>query len=331
MKILLFLAFLIVFSPVSAQETDVDVLTARAKNGDVEASGQLGKYLFDIEKNPRSAEKWLKASADAGNVESKYYLARVYDSAGKRSNAEIVALLQESAGRGYVPAQVMLGKILQFGRRGVPQNTDQARGWYEMAAAKGSGEAMAQLRVIYAQTGDQSVKAGLADENVEWLTLGAKQGDADAAAALGGLFETGRGVKRDFKRAAELYQTAAEAGNTQAMAGLGKLYANGDGVEQNDERAIFWLDRAARAGYVEAQRKLAEVYTLRSSDKPKAYAWLVLALSALFPAADDLSAVSPDLERLMRSMTAEEIRAGQAYALDMLEIVKANKRKQRTE
>ena len=329
MKALLF-ALMLAVSPALAQDADLDVLVARAKNGDADAAGQLGKYLFDIEKNPRSAEKWLKASADAGNVESKYYLARVYDSAGKRSNAEIVALLQESAGRGYVPAQVMLGKILQFGRRGVPQNTDQARGWYEMAAAKGSGEAMAQLRVIYAQTGDQSVKAGLADENVEWLTLGAKQGDVDAAAALGGLFETGRGVKRDFKRAAELYQTAAEAGNTQAMAGLGKLYANGDGVEQNDERAIFWLDRAARAGYVEAQRKLAEVYTLRSSDKPKAYAWLVLALSALFPAADDLSAVSPDLERLMRSMTAEEIRAGQAYALEMLEIVKANKRKPRT-
>ena len=107
-----------------AQETDTDVLRSRASNGDVQAATLLGKYYFDIEKDAKRAEKWIKSAAEAGDAEALYYLARIYDESreGKHPNKEVVSVLEKSAGQGYAPAQVMLGRIYQFGRRGIPQD-----------------------------------------------------------------------------------------------------------------------------------------------------------------------------------------------------------------
>ncbi len=313
-----------------AQETDADVLRSRASNGDVHAATLLGKYYFDIEKDVQQAEKWIKSAADAGDAEAMYYLARIYDESreGKHPNKEVVSVLEKSAGLGYTPAQVMLGKIYQFGRRGISRDLKKAKLWYEMAAAKGANEAMTQLDVIYQQSGDPTAKAVFADENVEWLELGVKQGNAEAALNLGKMAEAGRGVPQNYERAAKLYQIAADAGIVQAQAALGNLYANGQGLPQDTEKAVLWLTKAAEEGYVEAQRKLAQIYTYQMPDPSQAYAWQVISLSALFPQAKDLVAVSPDLERLMRSMTPEQIKDGQMLAVKLVDKIKANKRKQ---
>ena len=324
------LSFVFLFPlPSGAEEFDIDVLQAEAKNGNVESAVRLGKYYFDIEKDAGRAEPWIKAAADAGSAEAQFYLAKIYDAGtrGEHPNAEIAALLEESAGQGFAAAQVMLGRIYQFGRRGIPKNLEKARFWYEMAAAKGSSEAMSRLNEIHRQAGDALVAAETADGNLKWLELGAKQGDAEAALALGKIAEKGSKIPRDLKRAAELYKLAAEAGLVQGQAALGKLYANGEGVEQDTEKAVFWLTKAAEQGYVEAQRKLASVYTDQYYDPAQAYAWQVISLSALFPDASDLVQMSPDLERLMRAMTPDQIGDGQALAVKTVEKIKENKKR----
>ena len=158
MKRILIMAGLLAVMTFSAgaQETDTDVLRSRASNGDVQAATLLGKYYFDIEKDAKRAEKWIKSAADAGDAEALYYLARIYDESreGKHPNKEVVSILEKSAGLGYTRAQVMLGKIYQFGRRGIPQDLRKAKTWYELAAAKGANEALFQLNVIYQQSGD---------------------------------------------------------------------------------------------------------------------------------------------------------------------------------
>ena len=329
--LMFFSAMLLSVSCVQAQGIDIDVLQSRAKNGDVEAATLLGKYYFNIEKNMKRAETWIKAAADAGDAEAQYYLAKIYDAGteGKHPNREIVAVLEKSAEQGFAEAQVMLGKIYQFGRRGIPKDLKTARMWYEMAAAKGANEAMTQLNMIYQQVGDANTKTVMTDENIEWLELGAKQGNAEAALMLGKMAETGRkNVPQDFKRAAELYGMAADAGLAEGEAALGKLYANGEGVPQDSEKAVFWLTKAAEQGYVEAQRKLAWVYTYQHPDPAQAYAWQVISLSALFPDAADLVQVSPDLERLLRSMTPDQIKDGQALAMKMVAKIKENRKNQ---
>lgn len=251
--------------------------------------------------------------------------ASALDRAGTNA-AETIPLLEQAAKGGVVQAQLQLGKIYQFGRRGVAKNRELAKKWYDMAAARGSQEAMTQLQLIYLKSGHDYFNGVRADENAEWLALQARQGNADAALKLGLRAER---ESRNFKRAAELYETAANAGLTQAQTRLGMLYADGKGVPQSDEKAVEWLTRAAQQGYADAGRKLAMLYAYGKAEPPKAYAWLVLSLSELFPNVQNLVEVSPDLERLLNTMTPQQIEEGQKLAAQYAEIIRANKKAQR--
>ena len=52
----------------------------------------------------------------------------------------------------------------------------------------------------------------------------ANQGFAVAQNSLGELYEKGLGVTKDSGKATELYQKAADQGNAQAQNNLGRLY-----------------------------------------------------------------------------------------------------------
>jgi TonB family protein len=84
--------------------------------------------------------------------------------------------------------------------------------------------------------------------------------DADKQARLGYAYETGRGVKENDARAAELYRKAAEQGQVEAQYNLGVLYKDGVGVQKDDEQAVAWFRRAADRGFPPAQVGLAAMY-----------------------------------------------------------------------
>jgi hypothetical protein len=54
----------------------------------------------------------------------------------------------------------------------------------------------------------------------------------------------GEGVPKDYKKAAELDQVAAEQGNVFAQGELATAYANGDGVEKDPQKAAYWKAKA---------------------------------------------------------------------------------------
>ena len=267
----------------------------------------------------------LSARAWALDAKTAYERAAALDAEGKNA-AEILPLLEQAARNDSVEAQLMLGKIYQFGRRGVAKNPAFAKKWYDMAAARGSQEAMTQLQMIYITSGHEHFNTLRAEENAEWLAVQVRQGNAEAMVRLGILAETGKGVPQDFARAAELYETAAEQGLPQAQTRLGLLYEDGKGVPQSDEKAVEWLTKAAEAGYADAGRKLAELYAYSMADPSKAYAWLVLSLSELFPDVPNLVEVSPDLERLLNTMTPQQVEDGRKLAMEYAEIIRSNKK-----
>lgn len=253
--------------------------------------------------------------------------ARELERAGKTA-ADFVPLLKQAARGGEVNAQLKLGRIYQFGRKGIAKNFSEAKRWYDMAAARGSQEAMTQLQMIYIKSGHEHFNSLQADENVQFLAVQARQGDAEAALKLGMLTERGAGGAPDMTRAAELYAFAAKAGLPQAQTRLGLLYEDGKGVPQSDAEAVKWLTKAAEQGYADAGRKLAEFYAYNKGMPSEAYAWLVLSLSALFPNVSNLVEVSPDLERLLNTMTPQQIEEGQKLATRYAEIIRANKKTQ---
>jgi len=91
---------------------------------------------------------------------------------------------------------------------------------------------------------------------VEWYEKAAKNRFAPALASLGYLYQTGSGVSQNSVRAAELYREASEAGDIGGQFYLGVAYVNGIGVERNPQLAAKWLHAAAEAGHQQSQLML---------------------------------------------------------------------------
>jgi TPR repeat protein len=64
---------------------------------------------------------------------------------------------------------------------------------------------------------------------------------------IGSLYETGRGVERDYDASLRWYKMAADLGDWNAMTSIGKLYELGLGVAKNPTVAREWYRKAADA------------------------------------------------------------------------------------
>ena len=81
----------------------------------------------------------------------------------------------------------------------------------------------------------------------EWMPL-AEKGNATAQINLGVMYEDGRGVPVDYRRAVKWYKRAAEQGDVRAQVNLGLMLVNGTGVKKNNVYAYMWWNLAASNG-----------------------------------------------------------------------------------
>lgn len=84
----------------------------------------------------------------------------------------------------------------------------------------------------------------------------AAAGRADALAFQARLYDEGRGVRADPRRAVSLYRRAAEAGDRYSQHHLGMVSLLGHGVPQNPWVAAAWFRRAAAGGWSDAHVSL---------------------------------------------------------------------------
>ena len=77
-----------------------------------------------------------------------------------------------------------------------------------------------------------------------WLEQ-AKQGNAEAQAYVGEIYEKGLGLPADYKTAFTWYSRAAEQNNSRAQINLGYLYEKGLGVPRDMLKALNWYRRAS--------------------------------------------------------------------------------------
>jgi len=119
------------------------------------------------------------------------------------------------ADKGDADAQFNLGQAYKLGR-GVPADLGTAQSWYEKAAAKGHGQAQANLGLILFQKGDRA-------KAMPWLRKAADEGDPRAQYVLGTALFNGDLVQKDWPRAYALTQLAAAQGLPQAVANLQQM------------------------------------------------------------------------------------------------------------
>ena len=129
--------------------------------------------------------------------------------------------------------------------------------WYTLAAEQGDADAQCNLGVCYEH--GSGVEKDLA-KAVEWYNKAAEQGEATAQCNLGVCYEHGMGAEKDLAKAVEWYNKAAEQGYARAQCYLGTCYYKGTGIEKNPSKAAEWYTMAAEQGYARAQDCLGYCY-----------------------------------------------------------------------
>lgn len=128
---------------------------------------------------------------------------------------------------------------------------DRALAIWQAGAADGDPEAMAGLGLLY------DLGLGLprdAETAFRWYAMAGAEGHADAQFNAGVMADSGAGVPKDPAHAAYWYARAAANGQPRAEMALGMLYATGTGVPRNPALARIWLTRAAKRIPAAAER-----------------------------------------------------------------------------
>ena len=115
------------------------------------------------------------------------------------------------------------------------------------SAERGEIESQLLLGVGYLK-GDFGIPKSLA-EAAKWITKAAAQGDSDAQYLLSGLYRDGDGVLQDYIEASKWLKKSAEQGKSSAQFSLGLAYYEGRGVEENIVLAHMWVNLAATQGH----------------------------------------------------------------------------------
>jgi localization factor PodJL len=164
----------------------------------------------------------LAKALQAGDAIAAYELSARYAEGrgGLPKDPRLSAVwLEQSASRGFAPAQYRLGSLYERGL-GVTRDPAAARRWYEQAADAGNVKAMHNLGVILAE------------------------------ASSG---------KPDYVAAAQWFRKAAEFGLRDSQYNLAILVGRGLGVSQNLPEAYLWFSLAAAQGDQDAAAKREEV------------------------------------------------------------------------
>ncbi|MCE9533119.1 MAG: caspase family protein [Planctomycetes bacterium] len=93
----------------------------------------------------------------------------------------------------------------------------------------------------------------------------------------GNCFFFGRGVNKDEFFAVEQYRKAADLGITWSMNNLGRCYTNGTGVDRDLIKAFEWYSKSAEAGNANGMQSLGVIYKEgrgTNKDEGKAVEWL---------------------------------------------------------
>ena len=193
---------------------EMDYLIAMAQKGDPDAQLELG---YDgITKN---------FTASAEFVESR-----------KSESVESIKWLRRSADQGNVHAQFYLGLSYAKGW-GVAPDVLEAKAWYLKAAENGNSHAQHHLACMLWPAADVQDEVEVANRKVEavsWLEKAACRDHSAAKSFLATCYANGEGVKQNEHTAIRYFK---EVLDDAAIFYLGKLYLEGENVAKDEIEA----------------------------------------------------------------------------------------------
>jgi hypothetical protein len=115
---------------------------------------------------------------------------------------------------------------------------------------------------------------------VKWMQLAAEKGNAEAQFDLGVMYETGKGVRQDYRQASEWYRKSAGQKDAQAQTNLGIFYLRGTGVKQDYAEAQKWFREGADGASPYSMKFLGTMFKNGEGvvpDMVEAFKWYFLA------------------------------------------------------
>ena len=222
-----------------------------SQSHDDKAQYRIGWMLLHgvgVPKDEAAARSWFKKSAQRGNKNARYQLAKLIlgDSVSTPEEiAQAVEWLTQAAEDGSQHAQYALGKLYRDGES-VESDRVQAVIWFSEAAGQGHEYAMYAL-------GKLNLEVGNVEAALRWFRKASELGNQFAQYQLGKLLLSGEGVPKDVNEAVRWLATSANQGNQYAQYLLGKLYLLGKDIPQDREAAVRWFTLAAEQGNEYAQ------------------------------------------------------------------------------
>ena len=186
----------------------------------------------------------LQARAEQGDPRAEHGLAARFEQ--EKNYEQAIKWYERAAAHGSEVSALNLAQMYEKGI-GVKQDSAEAKKRYRALVEKGDGEARYRLAALAERDANYAQAIDLYQRAVE-------RDDYRAMLSLGEMSEQGRGVKPDVRRAAALYERAADH-SPWARFKLGALYL--DNQELRDyAKAQFWLEKSAADGKAGARNNL---------------------------------------------------------------------------
>jgi len=184
----------------------------------------------------------------------------------KQDFSQALQLYMEAARLGDAEARHIAGGMY-FKGYGTEINYQMAFQLLHQAAREGQSSPESQ------QVLAQSYLMGLGTiknykKALEWYSLAAENGNAEAQNELGYMYFIGNGVAQDVEKGTEYFLQAAENGLAIAQHNMGIIYYTGNGVGNTDLlRSYAWMNIAAAGGHKPAIAARGYLETILSSNE----------------------------------------------------------------
>ena len=218
-------------------EKAFDLFMKSAKQGLAAGQYRVGRaylYGFGVTRDFEQAVQWLAKSGEQGYVRSQNMLGIEFETTyDKKDYTKAYEWYKKASEVGYANSSKNIGDLYDKGDTDFPKDEEKALEWYKLAIEQNSN--------LLNNIGDHylfRLKYKLA---FEFYTKSTQQNkDAESMADIARMYRMGQYVERDYKKAEEWYQKAADHCKDcgQYDYELAKLYHEGNVFPQNYSKAF---------------------------------------------------------------------------------------------
>jgi serine/threonine protein kinase/TPR repeat protein len=224
--------------PAEYAESKADLVRA-AEKGVVPAMLMIGQ--FSRENNPPEAMKWFEIAAAKGSAPAMIESGLLYSNRREPGDdRKALEFFLQASNTGDRVGKYLAGECYYYGK-GVPVDVPKAVGFLQEAAGLREPRAMDLLGTHYR-------KVRQFDQARKYYEDAAAEGYTLSLSNLGVLYMNGEGVQRSPEIAANLFKQGAEKGDANGMFFYAGCLAEGLGLQRDTKGAAEWFRRSARAG-----------------------------------------------------------------------------------